>query len=145
MFLTSPQWVLILLHWYYPDSSLSWLNFIMDWFSFAFTNSYGELETIIETVWMGVCQCGNPESGRSSYINIFWDRRTQWSTLIYIDYRVLYWYLFSYIITWLSEFCLTTLIALFWNFLLMICNFPQWLSHTKNIQMSTLFTIIITY
>ena len=34
---------------------------------------------------------------------------------------------------------------LFWNFPLMICNFPLLLSHSKNIWMSTLITIIITY
>ena len=34
---------------------------------------------------------------------------------------------------------------LFWNFLLMICNFPLLFSHFKNIQMSTLITIIFTY
>ena len=52
-----------------------------------------------------------------------------------------------YLITWLSEICLTLLIALFWNFLLMIliCNFPLLFSHSKNIQMSTLITIIINY
>ena len=49
------------------------------------------------------------------------------------------------LITWLSEICLTTLIALFWNFLLMICNLPLLFSHSKNIRMSTLITIIITY
>ena len=54
--------------------------------------------------------------------------------------------------TWLSEICLTSLIALFWNFPLMICNFPLMIynvqllfSHSKNIWMSTLITIIITY
>ena len=49
------------------------------------------------------------------------------------------------LITWLSEICLTSLIALFWNFPLMICNFPLLFSHSKNIRMSTLITIIITY
>ena len=48
-------------------------------------------------------------------------------------------------ITWRSEICLTSLIALFWNFPLMICNFPLLFSHSKNIRMSTLITIIITY
>ena len=38
-----------------------------------------------------------------------------------------------------------SLIALFWNFLLMIFNFPLLFSHSKNIRMSTLITIIITY
>ena len=57
----------------------------------------------------------------------------------------------SAIITWLSEICLTSLTALFWNFPLfwdfplMICNFPLLFSHSKNIRMSTLITIIITY
>ena len=46
------------------------------------------------------------------------------------------------IITCLSEICLTSLIALIWNFPLMICDFPLLLSHSKNIRMSTL--IIIT-
>ena len=41
-------------------------------------------------------------------------------------------------ITWLNEICLTSLIALFWNF-------PLLLSHSKNIRMSNLITIIITY
>ena len=50
---------------------------------------------------------------------------------------------FNVIITWLSEICWTSLIALFWNFPLMICNFPLF-SHSKNIPMSTLITIIIT-
>ena len=60
--------------------------------------------------------------------------------------RFLYW-----LIAWQSEICLTSLIALFWNFLLfwnfplMICNFPLLFSHSKNIRMSTLITIIITY
>ena len=55
------------------------------------------------------------------------------------------------LITWLSEICLTSLIALFWNFPLflnfplMICNFPLLFSHSKNIRMSTLITIIINY
>ena len=60
--------------------------------------------------------------------------------------------------TWLSEICLMLLIALFWNFPLfwnlpqMICDFPLMIynfqllfSHSKNIWMSTLITIIITY
>ena len=47
--------------------------------------------------------------------------------------------------TWLSEICLTSLIALFWNFPLMICSFPLLFSHSKNIRMSTLIAIIITY
>ena len=51
---------------------------------------------------------------------------------------------FNFIITWLSEICLTSLIALFWNFPLMICNFPLF-SHSKNIPMSPLITIIITH
>ena len=55
------------------------------------------------------------------------------------------------LITWLSEICLTSLIALFWNFLLlwnfppMICNFPLVFSNSGNIRMSTLITIIIAY
>ena len=49
------------------------------------------------------------------------------------------------IITWLSEICLTLLIALFWNLPLMICNFTLLFSHSKNTQMSTLIVIIITY
>ena len=49
-----------------------------------------------------------------------------------------------YLITWLSEVYLTSLIALFWSFPLMICNFPLLLSHSKNIRMSTLITIVIT-
>ena len=40
--------------------------------------------------------------------------------------------------TWLSEICLTSLIALFWNF-------PLLFSHSKNIRISTLIAIIITY
>ena len=54
-------------------------------------------------------------------------------------------------ITWLSEICLTTLMALFWNFPLfwnsplMICNFPLLFSHSKDIWLPTLITIIITY
>ena len=57
----------------------------------------------------------------------------------------------SLLITWLSEICLTSLIASFWNFTLfwniplMICNFPLLFSHSKNIRMSTLIRIIITY
>ena len=44
----------------------------------------------------------------------------------------------------LSEICLTSLIALFWNFPLMIWNFPLLFSHSKcQIWMSTLITIII--
>ena len=34
---------------------------------------------------------------------------------------------------------------LFWNFPLMICNFPRLFSHSKNIRVSTLIAIIITY
>ena len=34
---------------------------------------------------------------------------------------------------------------LFWNFLRMICNFPLLFSHSKNIRMSTLITLIDTY
>ena len=55
------------------------------------------------------------------------------------------------VITWLNESCLTSLIALFWNFLLfwnfpqMIYNFLLLFSHSKNIRMSILITIIITY
>ena len=55
------------------------------------------------------------------------------------------------LIKWISEICFTSLIALFsnfplfWNFPLMICNFPLLFSHSKNIRMSTLITIIITY
>ena len=36
-------------------------------------------------------------------------------------------------------------IALFWNFPLMICNLPLLFSHSKNIRISTLITIVITY
>ena len=35
------------------------------------------------------------------------------------------------------------LITLFWNFLLMICNFLLFFSPSKNIQMSTLITILL--
>ena len=49
------------------------------------------------------------------------------------------------LITWLSEICLTLLIALFWNFQLMICNFPLLSPHSKNNRMSTLITKIVTY
>ena len=42
------------------------------------------------------------------------------------------------LITWRSEICLTSLIALFWNF-------PLLFSHSKNIRMSTLIKITITY
>ena len=38
---------------------------------------------------------------------------------------------------------MTSLIALFWNFPLIICNFPLSLSHSKNIRMSALITIIV--
>ena len=48
-------------------------------------------------------------------------------------------------ITWLSEISLTSLIALFWNFPLIIFNFTLLFSHSKNIRMSTLITRIITY
>ena len=51
----------------------------------------------------------------------------------------------SIIITWLSEICLTSLIALFWNFPLMICNLPLLFSHSKSIWMWTLIKIIIAY
>ena len=67
-----------------------------------------------------------------------------------ISWNVKYFY-FSNLITWFSEICLTSLIALFWNFplfwnfLLMICNFPLLFSHPKNIRMSTLITIIVIY
>ena len=44
----------------------------------------------------------------------------------------------KYLITWLSEICLTSIIVLFWNFRLLF-------SHSKNIPMSTLITVIITY
>ena len=57
-------------------------------------------------------------------------------------------YIYIYIcaiITWLSEICSTSLIALFWNFPLMICNFLLLFSHSKNIRMSAFITIIITY
>ena len=55
------------------------------------------------------------------------------------------------LITWFCEICSTLLIALFWNsplfwnFPLMICNFPLLLSHSKNIQMSNLIRTIINY
>ena len=42
------------------------------------------------------------------------------------------------LITWLSEICLMSLVVLFWNFQLL------W-SHSKNIWMSALVTIIITF
>ena len=48
------------------------------------------------------------------------------------------------LITRLSEICLMSLIALFWNFPLMICNFALLFSHSKNIRISTLITILIT-
>ena len=48
------------------------------------------------------------------------------------------------VITWLNEICLTSLIASFWNFPLMICNSPLLFSHFKNIQMLTLVTMVIT-
>ena len=54
-------------------------------------------------------------------------------------------YVILYVITWPSEICLTSLIAPFWNFPLIIWNFPLLFSHSKNIRMSTLITIIITY
>ena len=38
-----------------------------------------------------------------------------------------------------------SLTALFWNFPLMICNFPLLFSHSKNIWMATLITVVITY
>ena len=47
---------------------------------------------------------------------------------------------FCKIITWLSKICLTSLIALFWNFRLfwnfplIICNFPLLFSHSKHIE-----------
>ena len=44
-----------------------------------------------------------------------------------------------------SEICSTSLRTLFWNFSLMICNFLLFFSHSKNIPMSTLITIIIAY
>ena len=44
---------------------------------------------------------------------------------------------FQVIIKWLSKICWTSLIALFYNF-------PLSFSHSKNIRMSTLITIIIT-
>ena len=62
-----------------------------------------------------------------------------------------YWKIIHSLIEWVSEICLTSLIALFWNFplfwnfLLMICNLLLMFSHFKNIWMSTLTTIIITY
>ena len=52
------------------------------------------------------------------------------------------------LITWLSEICLTSSRAFFWNFPLIICNSPLPFSHSKNIRMSILITIIpiiITY
>ena len=49
------------------------------------------------------------------------------------------------LITWLNEICLTSLVALFWNFTLTISNFPLLFSHFKNIRISTLITIIIAY
>ena len=57
--------------------------------------------------------------------------------------------IFLLLIKWLSEICLTSLIALFWNFplfwnfRLMICNFPLF-SHSKNNWLSTLIMVIIT-
>ena len=67
-----------------------------------------------------------------------------------ISWNIKYFY-FSILITSLSEICFTSLIALFWNsplfwnFSLMICNFPLLFSHPKNIRMSTLITIIVIY
>ena len=49
------------------------------------------------------------------------------------------------LITWFNEICLTSLIVLFWKFTLMACNFPLLFSCPKNIRMSTLIAIIITY
>ena len=50
-----------------------------------------------------------------------------------------------FLVTRLSEICLTWLIALFLNFPLMIGNVPLLFSHSKSIRMSTLITVIITY
>ena len=44
------------------------------------------------------------------------------------------------LIIWFSEICLTSLIALFWNFPLMICKFLVLFPHSKNIRMSTLIS-----
>ena len=102
IFWTSPWWVLILPQWYHSDSlwyllvscwyhSNPWWIFSQNiglnllvmiwWFGFHLflTTLYGELRTIIETVWMRVFPCDNPGSGRTSYVNIFRDRRIQWS------------------------------------------------------------------
>ena len=45
---------------------------------------YGKLGTMTDTVWMRVFQRDNVGSERSSYVNIFRDRRTQWSTSSYV-------------------------------------------------------------
>ena len=73
-----------------------------------------------------------------SWIFDHWEKRIDWKDKV------------NFIITWLSEICLTSLITLFWNyplfwnFPLTIYNFPLLFSNSKNIRMSILVTIIIT-
>ena len=82
----------------------------------------------------------------SNLIAFKWKRVTWWIFCQNIwNIHFFYKQLVYKIITRLSEICLTSLIALFWNFPLMICNFPLFFSHSENILMSTLITIIITY
>ena len=42
-------------------------------------------KNVFKIVFIRLFQCHNPRSGRSSYVYIFWDHRTQWSTLRYVD------------------------------------------------------------
>ena len=54
-------------------------------FHLFLTTFYGELGTVIEAVWIRAFPCDNPGSGRKSNFSIFWDRRTRWSKLRYVD------------------------------------------------------------
>ena len=50
-----------------------------------FPTFYGALETDFHTAWMRVFPCDNLGSGGSSYVYIFRDCQTHWSTLGYVD------------------------------------------------------------
>ena len=43
---------------------------MINWFPFVFPTFYGELEIVIETVWMRIFPCNDPGLG-GSYVNIF--------------------------------------------------------------------------
>ena len=62
---------------FFPEYRVEFLAYVYGFHMFLPT-FYGKLGTITDTVWMRVFQRDNVGSERSSYVNIFRDRRTQW-------------------------------------------------------------------